>query len=81
MRLNLQDIEALIVSEQYHRFPNTCVTVCLLTLSNGYTVIGDSNPSKPDEFNEAVGRDKARQNARNKIWPLQSYALRNNPSK
>ena len=41
-RLNPQMIDDAIVSEQYHVFPGTTLTVCALTLRNGFIVTGES---------------------------------------
>lgn len=41
-RLNPQMIDEAIASEQYHVFPGTTLTVCALTLRNGYIVTGES---------------------------------------
>ena len=59
-------LEEVIVSEQYHVFPNTTFTACLLTLQNGYTVMGESACASPENFNEDLGRKIARDNAKNK---------------
>ena len=69
-------IDATIVSEQYHVFANTTFTACLLTLKNGYTVLGESACASPENFNAEIGRKIARENARNKIWQLEGYLLR-----
>lgn len=76
-RITPADIDACIVSEQYHVFHGTTFTVCLLTLKNGYTVCGESACASPENFNAEIGRKIARENARNKIWALEGYALRN----
>ncbi len=76
-RITPSDIDATIVSEQYYVFPQTTFTVCLLTLQNGYTVCGESACASPENFNAEIGRKIARENARNKIWALEGYALRN----
>lgn len=76
-RLNPEHIDATIVEEQYHVFPGTTTTVCCLTLKNGFTVIGESASASPENFNEAIGRQIAFDNARNKIWPLEGYLLKN----
>lgn len=76
-RLTPQLIDAQIVSEHYHVFPGTTMTVCALTLRNGFIVIGESAAASPENFDEAIGRRIARDNARNKIWALEGYALRN----
>jgi len=75
-RLNPQMIDDTINSEQYHVFPGTTLTVCALTLRNGYIVIGESAAASPENFDQAIGRKIARDNARNKIWALEGYLLR-----
>lgn len=76
-RLTPADIDAQIVGEQYYVFPSTTMTVCLLTLKNGFNVTGESAAASPENFDEQIGRDIARRNARDKIWSLEGYALRN----
>lgn len=75
-RLNPDMIDAAIVSEQYHVFPGTTMTICALTLRNGYIVTGESAAASPENFDQAIGRKIARDNARNKIWALEGYLLR-----
>ena len=75
-RLTPEKIDAAIVSEQYYVFPNTTLTVCALTLRNGYIVTGESAAASPSNFDEKIGREIARANARNKIWGLEGYLLR-----
>ena len=75
-RLNPAAIDATILAEQYHVFPGTTLTVCCLTLRNGYQVTGESAAASPENFNEELGRKIARDNARNKIWALEGYLLR-----
>lgn len=75
-RLNPQMIDETIVSEQYHVFHGTTLTVCALTLRNGYIVTGESAAASPENFDVAIGRKIARDNARNKIWGLEGYLLR-----
>jgi hypothetical protein len=75
-RLTPALIDQQIVSETYHVFPNTTMTVCLLTLRNGYHVTGESAAASPANFDEEIGRKIARDNARNKIWALEGYLLR-----
>ena len=75
-RLTPADIDQAIVSEDYHRFPHTVVTVCCLTLHNGFNVVGESAPVSAENFDEEVGRKVAREKAREKIWSLQGYLLK-----
>jgi hypothetical protein len=47
-----------------------------MTLRNGFTVTGESAPASPENFNEELGRKIAAEKAREKIWPLEGYLLR-----
>lgn len=75
-RLTPGQIDAAIVSEMYHVFPDTTLTIAALTLRNGYIVTGESASASPENFDAAIGRKIARDNARNKIWALEGYLLR-----
>lgn len=75
-RLSPDMIDATIVSEMYHIFPGTTMTICALTLRNGFIVTGESAAASPSNFDAAIGRKIARENARNKIWALEGYLLR-----
>lgn len=75
-RLTPALIDATIKSEHYYRFPDTTLTICALTLRNGYVVTGESASASPENFDEAIGKRIARDNARNKIWALEGYLLR-----
>ncbi|GAA0267468.1 hypothetical protein LNAOJCKE_3021 [Methylorubrum aminovorans] len=75
-RLTPDLIDACIVDAQYHRFPGTTLTVCALTLRNGFTVTGESASASVENFDEVIGREIARKNAREKIWAFEGYLLR-----
>jgi citrate lyase synthetase len=75
-RLSPELIDAAIVSEAYHVFPCTSTTVCLLTLRNGFSVVGQSSAASIENFDAELGRKIARGNAREKIWQLEGYLLR-----
>ena len=59
-------------------FPTTLplLTFCVLTLKNGFTVTGESACASPENFNAEIGRKIARENAREKIWQLEGYLLK-----
>lgn len=75
-RLTPDAIDAAITAEQYHVFPGTTLTVCCLTLRNGFCVTGQSAAASPGNFDAEVGRKIARADARDKIWELEGYLLR-----
>lgn len=72
-RLTPDYISSLIKSEQYHRFENTTLTVCCLTLQNGYSVTGESACLSPENYDEEIGRGIAKENAIQKIWVVEGY--------
>ena len=49
---------------------------CILTLENGFTVTGESACASPENFDAEIGRKIAYQNAREKIWLLEGYLLK-----
>lgn len=75
-RLTPALIDATIVREAYYVFPNTTLTVCALTLRNGFQVVGESAAASPANFDAEIGKKIARDNARGKIWALEGYLLR-----
>jgi hypothetical protein len=75
-RLTPADIDEQIVSAAFHIFPGTTLTVCALTLKNGFLVVGESAPASPENFDAELGRKIARDNARAKVWALEGYLLR-----
>lgn len=52
------------------------LTLCILTLRNGFTIVGKSACASPALFNEEIGRKIAREDAIRQAWPLLGYELR-----
>ena len=80
-RLTPADIDAAIVSEQYWRPHNSAMIVCVLTLRNGFNTVGWSAPVSPENFDGGIGIRIAREKARDKIWELEGYLLKEKLSK
>ncbi|WP_321362602.1 Gp49 family protein [uncultured Celeribacter sp.] len=76
-RLKPADIDAAIVSEQFHVFPGTTLTVCCLTLRNGFCVTGQSAVASAENFDREIGEEIARKNAREEIWSLEGICSAN----
>lgn len=53
-----------------------CLTICVLVLKNGFTVIGKSACASPENFDAELGHKIARADARDQIWALEGYRLR-----
>ncbi len=75
-RLNPKMIDDTIVGEYYHVVPNTTMTLCVLTLENGFQVTGESAAVSFANFDKEIGRKVAKDNARDKIWALEGYLLK-----
>ena len=54
-----------------------CLTICVLVLQNGFTVVGKSACASPENFDAELGAKIAKEDARRQIWALEGYALRN----
>ena len=52
------------------------LTFCVLVLRNGFTVTGESACASPENFDANIGRQIARKNAVQKIWPLLGFSLK-----
>tara|TARA_R110002124_G_scaffold133116_16_gene295762 strand:- start:490 stop:795 length:306 start_codon:yes stop_codon:yes gene_type:complete len=75
-RLTPAHIDSIVSEKVFHVFGDTCLTVCCLTLKNGFTVTGESACASPENFNSQLGEKIAFENARNKIWMLEGYLLK-----
>lgn len=74
-RLTPDLIESVITKEEYHVLTDV-LTVCVLTLKNGFTVTGESACASPENFDKELGEKIARRNAADKIWALEGYLLK-----
>lgn len=75
-RLTPEHIDKVIAKADYHVFEGSCLTVCCITLLNGFTVTGESACASPANFNKEVGEKISFNNARDKIWMLEGYLLK-----
>ena len=75
-RLTPELIDGAIAKTDFYVFGDTCLTVCCLTLQNGFTVTGESACASPENFDAGIGQKIARGNARDKIWQLEGYLLK-----
>ena len=56
--------------------PLSILTICILVMENGFTIIGKSAPASPENFDQEKGRCFAYEDAIKQLWPLEGYALR-----
>jgi len=52
------------------------LTICVLVLKNGFTVTGESACASPENFDADLGAKIARQHAKDKVWMLEGYLLK-----
>lgn len=75
-RVTEQAVENNIAKCDFHVFPGTTVTVCCLTLRNGFNVVGSSACVHPANFDRELGERIARDKAVNHVWELLGFKLR-----
>ncbi len=76
MKVTEDKIESVVLDVEYVRSKiHPTLTLCILSLRNGFCVVGQSACCDPKEFDEAIGRDVAYSDARSKIWQLEGYLL------
>jgi hypothetical protein len=56
--------------------PLGILTLCILVMTNGFTIVGKSAPASPDNFDAAYGRSLAYEDAIKQVWPLMGFSLR-----
>lgn len=52
------------------------LTLCVMVLANGFTIVGKSACASPSNFSREIGQKVAREDAVRQIWPLLGYELR-----
>lgn len=86
-RLTPEHIDACIASEVCGRasdlfkdFPTSkalqTLTICVITTRSGFCLVGTSACASPENYNAEIGNKIARDNARNQMWALEGYLLK-----
>lgn len=75
-RITLDKRDAEIKEKTFHVFPDTMLTICVITLKNGFTVTGESACASKANFNKQIGEEIAERNAKDKIWAFLGYELK-----
>lgn len=52
------------------------LSICILVMKNGFTIIGKSAPASAANFNAELGKKLAYEDAIRQLWPLEGYLLR-----
>lgn len=72
-KLLLDDIKGKVRSETF--WNNGKTTVCILTLQNGFEVVGSSGCVDPANFVQAIGEKIAYERALDQVWAFEGYLL------
>ncbi|MED5548980.1 MAG: Gp49 family protein [Pseudomonadota bacterium] len=76
-RVSLESIKEKISGVEYlHPNALPTMTIAVVTMKNGYAIVGKSAPADPENFNPELGCKFAYEDAVRQIWPLEGYALR-----
>ena len=72
-RVTLDGIKAAIDAVDYLR--HDTLTICVLTMRNGFKVVGKAAPADPRNFDYQVGQRFSYDDAFKQLWPLMGFAL------
>lgn len=76
-RVTLADLEAKVAATEYFNpalMPH--LTICVIVLRNGFSLVGRSAPADPVNFDQDAGRKFAFDDALRQLWTLEGYLLR-----
>ena len=68
-------IKTRISKVEYFVLPGTTVTICSITIDNGYSVRGESACVDPINYNKEIGEELAYKQAFENLWPLFGFLL------
>lgn len=70
-----RDMIERIARVEYHVLPDSTVTICNITLDNGFSVRGESACVDPARFDKTRGETYAYERAFAELWPLFGFLL------
>jgi hypothetical protein len=73
-RVTLESMEAKIEFVNYYN--HDLLTMCVVTMKNGFHIVGESAPASRANYDPELGRKFAYENAIRQLWKLEGYSLR-----
>lgn len=67
-------IEGKIKNVSY--IPSEQLTICIITMNNGFHFTGTAAPASPENYDPEVGKRYAYEDAFKKIWSHEGYLLK-----
>ncbi len=74
--ITVAHLEGKMANKEFHRIGGGTLTICVVTLANGFQVVGKSACAHPDNYNQELGEKIAYDDAFKQLWPLEGYLLR-----
>lgn len=75
-RVTMEEVLGSIAQTNYYVHAEGTLTICVLTLQNGFTVIGESACADIANYKQDIGERIAYDNAVKQIWKFLGYMLR-----
>ena len=77
-RVTPEHVNATIKGEEYlySSSGDRTLTICVLTLQNGFTVTGESACASKENYDRELGCSIAKDDAKYKIWLLEGYLFK-----
>lgn len=77
MKVTIEDLTEMIAATEYFRSAaNPLLTVCIITLNTGFSVVGKSACIAQETLDEQIGCDMAYEHAFDQLWDLQGFHLK-----
>ena len=74
-RITPEHIDQCVADIAYHQL-TPVLTVCVMTLVNGFVVTGESACASPENFDKEIGEKISYDVAKEQIWLLEGYLLK-----
>ena len=76
-RVTLDSMVTRIVDIEYiHPESIPHMTIAVVSVNNGFVLVGKSTPADEQNFDEELGKKYAYEDALRQMWPLEAYLLR-----
>jgi hypothetical protein len=66
-------LELLVAHEEFTRLPGTNVTICAMTVKNGFVIIGKSACVHAEDYDQAIANKVAHEDAIGQLWQFEGY--------
>jgi hypothetical protein len=72
--VTLDEVEAACANREF--IVRDTLTICVVTMPNGFHVVGTSGCADPAKFNKEFGEKLALDKAKDQVWMLLGYVLK-----